>query len=253
MNKSKKIKNYMRHVYSKDWHIKRIEYGLTDYDESIINLVKETESNLLLEVGVGDGEPYAKHFFEQGFQIYGIDISDSLINIAKNNLPNIDFKVGDAENIDFNDYFFDATYCFRSTWYFPNLLKAVNEMIRVTKKGGFVIFDLQNKNNIIHIKAIKRRKLKKNLFVLTIGLKFLKNVINIISNKNSYKNYDWSLNYVIYENPTNISELLNSLNKIKRIKKIEIFGANSLDKTSIKSIHLDKINDFDRIILRIKL
>ena len=51
--------------------------------------------------------------------------------MVKKNHPNIKVFLGDAENLDFEDDYLDIVYCFRSTWYFPDITKAVSEMIRV--------------------------------------------------------------------------------------------------------------------------
>ena len=44
------------------------------------------------------------------------------------------------EKIDYPESYFDCTYCFASTWYFPDLYKSIDEMIRVTKKNGLLFF-----------------------------------------------------------------------------------------------------------------
>ena len=49
--------------------------------------------------------------------------------------------------MNYRDGFFDCAYCFHSTWYFPDLGQAIDEMLRVTRLGGLVMFDIQNRNN----------------------------------------------------------------------------------------------------------
>ena len=73
-----------------------------------------------------------------------------LIDRVKESLPNINAKVGDSEDLEFLDNFFNIVFCFRSTWYFPNLIKAINEMLRVAKNDGIIMFDIQNINHQIH-------------------------------------------------------------------------------------------------------
>ncbi|MFC2071770.1 class I SAM-dependent methyltransferase [Chloroflexota bacterium] len=101
----------------------------------------------LLEIAIGTGYPFADFFEKAGYSVYGIDISPDLIENCRQLNPNINCKVGDAEGLDYPHDYFDGTYCFHSTWYFPKLNQAIDEMLRVTRTGGLVMFDIQNRNN----------------------------------------------------------------------------------------------------------
>ena len=63
------------------------------------------------------------------------------------------------------------------TWYFPDVFKAIKEMIRVTKQGGRVIFDLQNKDHSLHIRLMKERVWANDHYIFSMLIKYLKNVI----------------------------------------------------------------------------
>ena len=171
----------MKNVYSKTWSKKRKEYGLAQYDKDLIQtLTKELKNGKILEVGIGDGFPYSNILDEMGYEVYGIDISPVLIKKVKTQLPKIIVSVGDSENLEFQDNYFDIVFCFRSTWYFPDIIKSISEMLRVIKVDGFIIFDIQNSNNLIHRNAIKERiKKKRNNRIYNI-VKCLKNIIKII-------------------------------------------------------------------------
>ena len=56
----------------------------------------------------------------------------------KSSLSNVDFKIGDVQNLEFADQTFDLTYCRFVLPHLSNPVKAVSEMIRVTKKDGRV-------------------------------------------------------------------------------------------------------------------
>jgi len=68
--------------------------------------------------------------------VHVIDIAPTLIDKCKQLNPDIKCKVGDAEDLEYPDNYFHLTYCFHSTWYFPRLNKAIDEMLRVTRSGG---------------------------------------------------------------------------------------------------------------------
>ena len=98
----------------------------------------------LLEVAIGTGYPVADFLARAGYRVHGVDISPALVARCRELNPAIDAVVGDAERLDHPDRSFDATYCFHSSWYFPDLRRALAEMIRVTRPGGLVMIDIQN-------------------------------------------------------------------------------------------------------------
>ncbi|MBU4348150.1 class I SAM-dependent methyltransferase, partial [Patescibacteria group bacterium] len=101
----------------------------------------------VLDVGCGAGR--TTYFIaKKGCKVIGTDIAVPLIEQASKSYPEIDFKVMDARKLDFEDNVFDAV--FFSFNGIDNLLsleeryKAVNEMKRVLKSGGFLIYSSHN-------------------------------------------------------------------------------------------------------------
>jgi len=143
-------KHFMREVYSHYWlRARESKYGFMDYDQRLCDMIvgQAPERGKLLEVAIGTGYPVADALQKKGFEIHGIDISPALVEKCRATNPAIHAKVGDAENLDYADGEFDAVYCFHSTWYFPDLTRVIDEMMRVTRPGGFVAFDIQNRAN----------------------------------------------------------------------------------------------------------
>ncbi len=142
-------KTHMRDVYSKYWLTAREKkYGFEEYDK---NLCKEIEKRFpakskLLDVAVGTGYPVADYLQKAGYKVSGVDIAPNLIEKCQKLYPAVDSKVGDSENLSYPDNHFNCVYCFQSTWYFPNLNQAISEMIRVCRKGGAILFDIQNRD-----------------------------------------------------------------------------------------------------------
>ena len=140
----------MRDVYSRYWITAREKiYGFLEYDRNLCRYIcrQIASGGKLLEVAIGTGYPFADFFQKAGYAVYGIDISPALIEKCRQLNPSIDCKVGDAEALEYPDDYFDCSYCFHSSWYFPDLNKAIDEMLRVTRAGGLVMFDIQNRNN----------------------------------------------------------------------------------------------------------
>ena len=164
-------KTYMRDVYSKYWITAREKrYGVSRYDELVCNYIHENlpKNQRILDAAIGTGIPFSDYLQKKGHELYGIDIYPALIEKCSELNEFIKCSVGDVESIEFENNFFDCTICFHSTWYFPNIHKAIEEMIRVTKPSGLIIFDIQNADNFHVSKAYSRRVFRSKGFGLVI-------------------------------------------------------------------------------------
>lgn len=238
-------KNYIQNEYSQYWlNARANHYKLTSYDQALVSFFKEIPSSRILEVGIGTGEVIAENFLDK--DMHGVDISDILIERCQQLFPKIKSSVGDAENLVFEDGFFDLCFCVHSTWYFPDVNKAISEMIRVTKKNGHVCFDIQNIINK-DIKSNFKRHVFENKNLLGMIKKFLRNCIKFIVKKGQT---EWT--YSVYEVPSDPILIINEL----RLKEIHDFKTyiptiknNSTILTEIKS-NFDK---YPRIIFLVKV
>lgn len=243
-----KRKEYVSEVCSKHFEVVRDNvYGFSDYDKNLCKYMLSIipKESILLEVGIGTGYPFAQYFQSQEFTIHGIDISPYLVNICIQRYPGIVCKVGDAEELSYADSTFDLVYCFHSTWYFPNLIKAIDEMIRTAKQGGFIIFDIQNRNHEQIADNYRQRK-KDSMWSSAKGVKkILKNLIKIVLRR---KDIDWF--FGVYETPTYPSDIYQHLNKNNNLKyKILV----SKDIKTISEHEPDiYYKDFPRLIFMIE-
>jgi len=191
-------KTFMKQVYSLYWlKARETIYGFSQYDRNLCTYISSNvpKEATLLDVAVGTGYPFADFFQRAGYSIYGIDIAPSLVARCVDLNPNINAKVGDAETLEYPDEIFDCAYCFHSTWYFPNLNQVVKEMLRVTRPGGLVIFDLQNANNP-SIGATYRKKLFQATWLGRV-IRYAKNIAKFILRRGTVT---WD--FVLYEVPT---------------------------------------------------
>ena len=73
-------------------------------------------------------------------ELYGIDISEGMIEKAKMKFGNkANLRVGSANNLPYKNDMFDYVTCCISLHHHPNTMNSMNEMYRVTKKGGKVL------------------------------------------------------------------------------------------------------------------
>jgi ubiquinone/menaquinone biosynthesis C-methylase UbiE len=151
-------KDYMRRVYSKYWLNKVPSFPA--YDRNLCDLVASVSPAHahLLEVASGTGYPFSQELRRRGYRVYGVDIAEALVRESYRLDARAMASVGDAEKLPFPARAFDATFCFHSTFFFPSLLDALDEMIRVTKKDGAIVFDVQNAEHPAIALAYARRR-----------------------------------------------------------------------------------------------
>ena len=82
---------------------------------------------------------------ELGADIRGIDASDSLIAIAREQQPGNIFQVGEMEELPFPDDTFDIVTGINSFQFAGNIVNALKEARRVTRKNGKVVMAVWGK------------------------------------------------------------------------------------------------------------
>ncbi len=105
----------------------------------------------ILDVGCGNGN-VLRYFAELGADpkdLYGIDITDYRITEARAASPRMNFVAGDATKLPYDSEYFDIVMQFTTFSSIPGKSKqkkAANEMLRVLKKSGLVIwYDMKDK------------------------------------------------------------------------------------------------------------
>ncbi len=110
-------------------------------------VIREREK--VLEVGSATGI-FSFEYEKLNIQLISIDLAYMNINYAKYKKKlkdsKIDFRVGDVEDLEFDDNTFDGVLSFSTLRYVPNIKKALSEIYRVLKPGGYIILDFPNKN-----------------------------------------------------------------------------------------------------------
>ena len=246
MNNNNERKEVMRNTYSKYWSRIRAQYGVEQYDKDLIHeLTQEIKNGKCLEVGIGDGFPYSNVLDEMGYELHGIDISPDHVRMVTESFPNINVRIGDAEDLEFQSNVFDIVFCFRSTWYFPNVIKSISEMLRVVKNDGLIMFDIQNSNHPIHLKIMKEQLRRKNSYIYEISTRLIKNLIKLIIRPIKFFHIHWSLKkHIIIETPTDPSSINLYLSKENNIN-YKIYGVHWED-SSCSLEEIDATKDFDR-------
>jgi ubiquinone/menaquinone biosynthesis C-methylase UbiE len=117
----------------------------------------------VLEVGIGAGTDFLQ-WVRSGAKAYGVDITEEAVKHVENRLEQYglsaeEITTADAEDLPYEDGFFDLVYSFGVIHHSPDTIKALEEIIRCTRRAG-----------VIKIMIYNRRSLNALYLYLTHGL-----------------------------------------------------------------------------------
>lgn len=115
--------------------------------------------NKVLDVGAGTGR-FVLEFAENGYYTHGIDISEKMLQKAKNKgdqLSNLYLEKGDAKHLPFPCNYFDFVTSYRTMIHIPDYEKAIEEIYRVLKPGGYTLLEFNNKYSLSGLGKLLRQ------------------------------------------------------------------------------------------------
>jgi 2-polyprenyl-3-methyl-5-hydroxy-6-metoxy-1,4-benzoquinol methylase len=105
----------------------------------------------ILDAGCGPGT-YGIMLAQAGNEVVGIEISAVGAQVANQRARqkgvNFTARVGDLEDLQFDDNTFDVCFCGWVLHHFPNIKRAVSELVRVLKPGGIIALAEPNESNL---------------------------------------------------------------------------------------------------------
>ena len=118
--------------------------------DEIIRKLKPKDSDVVLDVAAGTGEPgltIARNL--KTGKVVSTDIAEGMLETARENaaklgLKNFETIVADVSELPFDDEMFDAVSCRFGFMFFPDMQLAANEMVRVLKPGGRIATSVWN-------------------------------------------------------------------------------------------------------------
>lgn len=197
---------WQREKYSRFWIDRVKQYGFDAYCKGLCEMVESKQPVSVYELAIGTGWPFAINFFQKGIQVSGSDISEILIEDINNHYPKIRTFAGSYEELNLGPEKFDVVYCFRSTWYFPDIFKALDGMFDIAKSGGSVLFDIMNKDSAFVKNFILKHRV---LLPYTLAKNITKKIINKVFGKNYLMQHLWD----IHEIPVSALAIEAYLNK----------------------------------------
>ncbi len=127
--------------------------GWKKWDDFVMNMIRPAgdeiirqlnlkETDVVLDVATGTGEPGLSiaAIVKKG-KVTGIDLSPVMLAVARENalkkdITNYETVESDVTKMPFADATFDAISCRFGFMFFPDMLMAAKEMVRVLKPGG---------------------------------------------------------------------------------------------------------------------
>lgn len=124
--------------------------------DSALEACKGLEGRIL-EIGSGSGLFLMKLALQNpGCEIVGVDLNEALLEttrkkIESKEISNITLFPYDATSLAFPDNSFDAVVCinFFLDMNIDSMIKVLNQMKRIVKTGGRIIFEFRNSRNLL--------------------------------------------------------------------------------------------------------
>ena len=135
------VKEFMSADPVQDWDSIKGCIGLWDFFKSQADT---TNVKKVLDAGTKDGQ-FTEYLNQKGFDCTGIEIDDQYVEYAQE--KGRDVVKGNICDLEFKRSTFDCVFSHHVFGLCPSYLKAYQECLRVTKKGGYVITLNDSKGN----------------------------------------------------------------------------------------------------------
>jgi ubiquinone/menaquinone biosynthesis C-methylase UbiE len=132
-------------------HIEDYRYSVEPLIFSFAQFTRFREKRVL-EVGVGAGTDFLQ-WVRAGAQAYGIDLTPEGIEHVRQRLKLYglqaeELRVADVEALPYPKGFFDLVYSWGVIHHSPNTIRALEEIIRVTRPGGLCKIMVYNRHSL---------------------------------------------------------------------------------------------------------
>ena len=128
------------------WYQKPIGRYADRVEWKCIRSLLPSEKGKVLDLGCGTGL-YTERLKKTGFEVFSLDYSGKMLKVAEKRAEG-NFIRGDAADLPFRDSSFDGIISVTSFEFFSDPEKALREMRRVVKNGGFIIIGMLSRGNL---------------------------------------------------------------------------------------------------------
>jgi ubiquinone/menaquinone biosynthesis C-methylase UbiE len=128
----------------------------TSWNENALFILRKNAINFkprnVLDIGFGSGHgiDLIANFFNTDFQnVYGVDIRDSSITACQEKFNAIKMDL-EKNELPFRDNTFDLVICNQVLEHLISYTDVMNDAIRVTSRGGYILFGIPNLSHLIN-------------------------------------------------------------------------------------------------------
>jgi ubiquinone/menaquinone biosynthesis C-methylase UbiE len=130
------------HAYDRNkYHPPEVSGKIASAITELFDRQKNSEEPHIIEIGTGTGR-IGMPLIARGFRFTGIDNDPDMMTVFRAKYGGISRKVSlleaDAQDLPFDNHSFDAALAVHVWDLIPNLEKALSEVVRVVKPGGFL-------------------------------------------------------------------------------------------------------------------
>lgn len=148
-----------------------------------MNMAFKKSKVKILEAGCGFGSNSRRFNQDKRFDVYCLDLSKEAISKVKKEIKNS--YVGDIQKMPFKDDTFDVVFSAGVIEHFKKDTQAVNELYRVTKKGGIIVTFVPGRYSLWQLYKLMMGKkwvhgYEKNYTISMLKRSFLRHNIKII-------------------------------------------------------------------------
>ncbi len=199
----------------------------------IIRVIGKPSNALILDVGCGSCDKSIR-LAKRGFFVKGIDLSESVLEMGEKNIEfeglssKITLQCDNIRELSFENKHFDYILCWGVLMHIPDLEKAISELSRVLKPGGFLIISENNSNAIeIPVVRVMQYLLKRPTIskVTPFGI----------------ENWTSGSDKTLFCRSTNISWLIKRMNKEKMVVVNHVAGEFTSSYGFTSSVLMKKI------------
>ncbi|MFP4496883.1 MAG: class I SAM-dependent methyltransferase [Vulcanimicrobiota bacterium] len=122
-----------------EMHLSRQFYWTRKLREMLYDKVNLKDRKRILDAGCGIGLISKEMHEISGGEVHGIDFNSKILEVAEKKFPEGNFQQGSIEDIPFEDNFFDVAFCHFVLMWVKNPYKAIGELKRVTRPGGWIV------------------------------------------------------------------------------------------------------------------
>ena len=159
------IKSIMRNVWDEVWNNdvysdKYLREVKAEYKISkLLQLLNITEKQTVIDIGCGGGYITKELYLRTKAKIYAIDSSTQAIELARDYCKNIPVKIAhaDAASIPCKNDFCDIALCVGLLEHVKDIDKALSEIVRVLKNGGYLYVVSSNRFSFMYEQRLIRQ------------------------------------------------------------------------------------------------